>query len=215
VNYIATNQNVNKLGETPDQYYSVEVDLAGMTFPYQFKIRRIASRPMCFLIKESSDILPRLRVGDILEMKYYSSKSPYITEPRKTAIREITKDDQGQFKGHYLVALEILKELSEARSQESPKRLTEKEMFRKARELFRQGKYNEAIDIYTSIIQENPSQAVSYFNRGITYKKLGNNTKALKDLKVSATLGIEKARDFFHSKGFVSRFMLNPPFRRG
>ena len=215
MNYIATNQNVNKLGETPDQYYSVEVDLAGMTFPYQFKIRRIASRPMCFLIKESSDILPRLRVGDILEMKYYSSKSPYITEPRKTAIREITKDDQGQFKGHYLVALEILKELSEARSQESPKRLTEKEMFRKARELFRQGKYDKAIDVYTSIIQANPNQAASYFNRGVAYKRLGNNSMALKDLRVSAALGIEKAKNFLDSKGIPASFMVNPPIRQG
>ena len=200
---LAIDQNVNRLEEAPDQYHSVEVELAGMSFPYQFKIWSVASRSMCFLIKEDSDILPRLRAGDILEMKYYSPSSAYTSEPRKTVIREITKDDQGPFKGHYLVGLEILEELPENCLQESPKRLSEKEMFGKARELFRRGKYREAIDMYTSIIDENPNQAVSYFNRGVTYKKLGKNGEALKDLKTSAALGIERGKDFLNSNGIL------------
>jgi tetratricopeptide (TPR) repeat protein len=163
----------------------------------------MASRSMCFLIKEGSDILPRLRAGDIVEMKYYSTSSAYTSEPRRTVIREITRDDQGPFKGHYLVGLEILEGFSENGLQESPERLSEKEMFEKARELFRRGKYREAIDMYSSIIDNNPSQAVSYFNRGVTYKKLGRNNEALRDLKTSAALGIERGKDFLNSNGIL------------
>ena len=207
---LAIDHHVGRLEEASDKYHSVEVELAGMTYPYQFKIRSIASRSMCFLIKEDSDILPRLRVGDILEMKYYSSSSAYTSEPRRTAIREITRDDQGPFRGHYMVGFEILEGLSEDCQQESTKRLSEKEMFRKARELFRRGKYREALDIYTGIIDKNPNQAVSYFNRGVTYKKLGKNSEALKDLKTSAALGIERGKDFLNSNGILRESKWEP-----
>ena len=201
---LATDQNVDRFEE---------VELAGMDYPYQFKIWNIPSRSMCFLIRENSNILPRLRVGDILEMKYYSTSSAYTSEPRKTVIREITRDDQGPFKGHYLVGLEILEEISENCRQETPKRLSEKEMFKKARELFRRGKYREAIDVYTSIIDKNPKQAVSYFNRGVTYKKLGNKSEALKDLKTSAALGIERGTDFLNSNGILYESKWEPSCR--
>ena len=96
---LAIDQNADRLKEAPDQYHSVEVELTGMIYPYQFKIRSNPSSSMCFLIKENSDILPRLKVGDILELKYYSAGSTHASEPKKTVIREITKDDQGPFKG--------------------------------------------------------------------------------------------------------------------
>lgn len=200
---LAMDQNADRLEEASYQYHSVEVELAGMLYPYQFKIRSNPSSSMCFLIKETSDILPRLKVGDILELKYYSAGSTHVSEPRKTVIREITRDDQGPFRGHFLVGLEIVEQLPENCEQESPERLSEKEMFRTAREFFRRGKYREAIDIYTSIIDENPNQAVSYFNRGVTYKKLGKNGEALKDLKTSAALGIERGKDFLNSNGIL------------
>jgi hypothetical protein len=57
--------------------------------------------------------------------------------------------------------------------------------------------------MYTSIIDENPNQAVSYFNRGVTYKKLGKNGEALEDLKTSAALGIERGKDFLNSNGIL------------
>ena len=210
MDYLAIHQTADRLEEAPDQYHSVEVELAGMIYPYQFKIRNNPSSSMCFLIKENSDILPRLKVGDILELKYYSAGSTHVSEPRKTVIREITKDDQGPFKGHYKVGLEIVERLQENSVQESRERLSEKEMFRKARELFRRGKYREARDIYSSIIDENPNQAVSYFNRGVTYKKLGKNGEALEDLNMSAALGIERGKDFLNSNGILYESQWEP-----
>ncbi|MBN1834093.1 MAG: tetratricopeptide repeat protein [Deltaproteobacteria bacterium] len=207
---LAVDQNAGRIEEAPYPYHSVEVELAGMIYPYQFKIRSNPSSSMCFLIKENSDILPRLKVGDILELKYYSAVSAHVSEPRKTVIREITRDDQGPFKGHFLVGLEIIEQCPDNNKQEPPERLSEREMFRTAREFFRRGKYREAIDIYTSIIDENPNQAVSYFNRGVTYKKLGKNSEAIEDLKTSAVLGIERGKDFLNSNGILYESQWEP-----
>jgi len=89
------------------QYYSVEFSIHGLDIPYQFKIWNMPSTPMCVLVREDSAILPRLNVGDTLNMKYYSTDSVYPSDYLQTAIIHVTKNDQGRFKGHYLVGLEI------------------------------------------------------------------------------------------------------------
>jgi hypothetical protein len=91
-----------------DKYYSVEFAIDGIDVAYQFKIWNIASSSMSVLIREDSAILPRLKVGDILNVKYYAKDSPYASEVLRTAIRHVTKNDEGRLKGHYLVGLEIL-----------------------------------------------------------------------------------------------------------
>jgi len=90
------------------EFYSAEFSIDGLDVPYQFKIWNFASASMCVLVKENSELLPRLRVGDTLLVKYYSNDSSHLCDCQKTAIRHITKSDQGRLKGHYLVGLEIL-----------------------------------------------------------------------------------------------------------
>ena len=90
-----------------DRYFSVEFSKKGLDAIYQFKIWNTANMSMCVLVKEDSAILPRLKVGDTLDMKFYSGESDYPTNSIKTSIRHISKDE-GRFRGHYLVALEIL-----------------------------------------------------------------------------------------------------------
>ena len=88
------------------QYHSVEFSIQGVELAYQFKIWNTSSTPMCVLVKENSAILPSLKEGDTLDLKFYSSGANYATASLKTRIRHITRD-QGRFRGHYLVALEI------------------------------------------------------------------------------------------------------------
>jgi hypothetical protein len=95
-----------------DPYHSVEFSIKGIELPYQFKIWNTANMSMCVLVKEDSAILPRLKVGDTLDMKFYSGESCYPTNFLKTTIRHISKDE-GRFRGHYLVALEILESASQ------------------------------------------------------------------------------------------------------
>jgi hypothetical protein len=93
-----------------EAYHSVEVTLKELSANYQFKLRCMGSSPMCFLVKENSRILRRVKVGDTLRMKYYSSDSVYHVEYLNTQIKDITKKDQGRFKGHCLVELQILED---------------------------------------------------------------------------------------------------------
>jgi len=89
-------------------YYSVELSTRDLNLSYQFKIWNMASKSMCVLVKEDSEILSRLKVGDVLEMTYYSGSVTQPTEHLKTEIKHITKDEGGKFRGHYLVGISIL-----------------------------------------------------------------------------------------------------------
>ena len=88
------------------KYYSVEIFLNSNA--YQFKIWNMISMPMCILVKENSDVLPQLRVGDTMDMKYYPSDSHNPTNHLRTEIRHISKRDRGRFRGHYFVELGLL-----------------------------------------------------------------------------------------------------------
>jgi len=90
-----------------EQYHSAEFVFEGRELHYQFRIWDTASSSMCVLVKENSEALPLLRVGDTLKVKYYSSNSQCPSETLQTVIRHVTRNDQGRFKGHYLVGLEI------------------------------------------------------------------------------------------------------------
>ena len=91
-----------------ERYYSVEFTVKDLASAYQFKIWNISSQGMCILIKDDSKILPYINVGDIITMKYYLTESIGTTEDVRTEIKHITKDEQGRYKGHYLVGLAIL-----------------------------------------------------------------------------------------------------------
>ncbi len=91
-----------------DRYYSVEIAMDGLEVVYQYGIWSVESTSMFVLVKEDSGILPWLKVGDILNMKYYSTDIVYPFENLDTEIQNITKQAQGRLKGHYLVGFEII-----------------------------------------------------------------------------------------------------------
>ena len=92
----------------PDKYYSVQFSVKDLGYYYQFKIWDVSSKGMCILIGEDSTVMGYLKVGDVINMQYYLSDSVGTTEEFKTEINHITKNDEGRFKGHYLVGLSIL-----------------------------------------------------------------------------------------------------------
>ena len=91
-----------------DQYYSVQFSKPGLEAVYQFRIRNISSKGICILIREDSNVLKHLQVGDILDMQFHPLEKTDPVKYSKTEIKHITKDDQGRFKGHYLVGLNKL-----------------------------------------------------------------------------------------------------------
>ena len=91
-----------------DRSYRVELTVDGLHIAYQFRIWNKSSNYMCFLVKENSGLVPRLKVGDPLNLKCYYTDAYCPSEYLETEIQHITKKDEGRFKGHYVVGLEIL-----------------------------------------------------------------------------------------------------------
>jgi hypothetical protein len=87
------------------EYSSVELSLKELNFVYQFKIWDRSKSGMSILIKEDSEVLRHLKVGDILDMKYYPEESTDEPIRLRTEIRHITKDASEKIKGHCLVGL--------------------------------------------------------------------------------------------------------------
>jgi hypothetical protein len=90
------------------QYYSVEISTRELEHLHQFKIWNIEPESMCVLVKADSEILRSLKVGETMTMRYYTTDSLSPPTEIETEISHITKEEQGRFKGHYLVGLAIL-----------------------------------------------------------------------------------------------------------
>jgi hypothetical protein len=110
------------IGAEIDSYYSAEMSFRELNTPYHCKIRKDPSWPLSVLVREDSKIAPLLQVGDIVNVKYYFLDSKSSPKCFDTAIRDITKNDDGRFRGHYLVDLEILSEGEQRPSQTDMRR---------------------------------------------------------------------------------------------
>ena len=89
-------------------FYSVEFSVNGPKLLYQSKLWSSSPETMFVLVKENSDILNWIQAGDILDMKYYSEDEVCPIKTFNTKIQYITRDENGRFKGHYLIGLTIL-----------------------------------------------------------------------------------------------------------
>jgi len=89
-------------------FYSVELLIQELKMLYQFKIWNFSTEPMFILVKEGSTLLEQLKVGTVFKSKYYSTDSMCPTVDLETQIKQIARDEQGRFKGHYLIELAII-----------------------------------------------------------------------------------------------------------
>jgi hypothetical protein len=94
---------------TIDQFYSVELSAGNFDLARHFKIWNISSTGMCLVVKSDSGLLEHLKVGRVMDMKYYKSDARKPAKSLKTEIKHVTEDNEGQFKGHHLIGLAISK----------------------------------------------------------------------------------------------------------
>lgn len=92
-----------------NQYYSVKFSLRGVQNTYLSRVWDKSVSSMHLLIEDTSDLISRLKVGDTVTMRYYSTDLRNPSEYLKASVQHITKKDQGRLKGHYLVGLDILR----------------------------------------------------------------------------------------------------------
>ena len=90
-----------------DQLESVEVSVDGIEHPHQFRIWSTEPASMFFVVKQSSQILDRLKVGDTMKMTYHTKDAFCPTRTMPTRIRHITRESEGRFRGHCLVGLAV------------------------------------------------------------------------------------------------------------
>ncbi len=89
-----------------DRLCSAEISLSGVPI-HRFKLKDISLNGACIVIKEDSSMMSHLKVGQVLNMKYYTPVKKNRPDLLKTEIKHITKPKQGRFKGHYLVGCVI------------------------------------------------------------------------------------------------------------
>ena len=89
------------------EFESVEVTFDGIECSHQFRIWNGEPCAMFVLVKHSSEILDRFKVGEVVKMKYYTSDSDCRTKMMDTKIQQIIKEEQGRFRGHYVVGLTL------------------------------------------------------------------------------------------------------------
>jgi hypothetical protein len=95
-----------------DLLYCVEIPIIRLGVIYQFKIWDIES--MSILVKANSSILPWLKRGCMLNMKYYSTDAVHPYRNYNTEIRYVRRQENSRLKGHYLVGLVIVENDSQS-----------------------------------------------------------------------------------------------------
>jgi hypothetical protein len=90
--------------------YRIEIKLIGEPI-YQFRVTDVSSNGAGILVKEDSDFLSLIEVGQVVDTEFIS---PDGTEPAgnyRAVIRHITKPNNGINEGHCLVGLSILEKI--------------------------------------------------------------------------------------------------------
>jgi hypothetical protein len=90
-----------------DQLESVEVSVDGVEHAHQFRIWNTEPSSMFVVVKQTCQILDRLKVGDTMIMTYHTKDTFCPTRTMPTRIRHITRENEGPFKGHCLVGLAV------------------------------------------------------------------------------------------------------------
>jgi hypothetical protein len=90
------------------RFFNVSFVSGGPNGTYRLKIMNRSSNSIGLVVKDSSDILSTIGVGDTLGILYDPIRAPSYCVYLKTIVRHITKKYQGPLYGHYIIGLETL-----------------------------------------------------------------------------------------------------------
>jgi len=102
--------NMTRDGREIEQYYSVEIPVYRLNTVYQFKIWDIECGTLSVLIKETSDLLNRIKTGDRLKMRYYSHDPGNPYQDLYSELIYLHRQEYGRLRGHYLAGIEIMED---------------------------------------------------------------------------------------------------------
>lgn len=90
--------------------YRVEIKLVGEPI-YQFRVTDVSSNGAGILIKEDSDFLSMIKVGQIVDVDFISPEGTAPSGNYKAAIKHITKLGRGKNDGHCVIGISILEKI--------------------------------------------------------------------------------------------------------
>jgi len=91
-----------------DNHLRAEIKISSDDLGYQFKLRQIDDHQGSFFVNKNSTILSLLKVGSVLDMKYWTADKIRRVKSVRAEINNIAKQNHEPFKGHYKVKLSIL-----------------------------------------------------------------------------------------------------------
>ena len=102
------NEKTSDKSKSTDRFYCVEIDLGPPVPIYQFRVRNISGHKAAVLVNEGSSLLKSLTIGQKLKMNYWTGEHFGETKAWHVQIKQITKQNRGSLKGHFLVDFSII-----------------------------------------------------------------------------------------------------------
>ena len=90
--------------------YRIEIKFVGMPV-YQFKVRDVSSKGAGVIVRDDSEFLAMIEVGQVLEVNFISPRGSNPSGFYKAKVRQISILERGRYKGHRLVGISILEKL--------------------------------------------------------------------------------------------------------
>lgn len=92
---------------------SISFKPPGGQWEYQIKLRDFSASGLGLLVKESSDLLKHIRVGDIFPVNYHQGTAAMSARNFRVKVRHITFPATGIPKKHVIVGLYFLEKTGE------------------------------------------------------------------------------------------------------
>jgi hypothetical protein len=90
--------------------YRIEIKFVGMPV-YQFKVRDVSSKGAGVIVRDDSEFLAMIEVGQVLEVNLISPRGSKPSGFYRARIKQISKLERGRYKGHRLVGISIMEKL--------------------------------------------------------------------------------------------------------
>ena len=105
-------ENRSEPRSTELKNYRVEIKFVGEPI-YQFRVTDVSNRGAGLLIKDDSDFLSMIKIGQFVDINLISPKGSNPSGMYKAEIKHITKPEKGKHKGHCLAGIAIKKNTSQ------------------------------------------------------------------------------------------------------
>ncbi len=104
-----------EIRENLEKMQSLELKLPNLPI-YVFRVKDTSLNGICFLVKEDSDLLNHIQVGQILNLRCHTEDITKPSEVFTSEIKHITKADKHPYQSHHLVGLMVLEKRNQSRS---------------------------------------------------------------------------------------------------